>query len=555
MEEQKKTAEESLKEELTELAAEIDKEISEELKAEPEAEATETIELESEPEAEATETIELESEPEAEVTESIELEAEAEAQSETEEAPKKKSKKALWIVLGILGGILLLLAIGYYAVARHYEDRFLMKTSVNGTDCTGMTVEEVEAIMQDQVENYVLTIVGRNAVTQEIAGVDIGIKYNGVNVIQEAFEEQNSYLWFQGLYKETDIKAEVDFDYDAEKLDAVIANLEVLKPENQVAPVSATPVYQEGSYVIQAENYGAQLDGDKVRNVIHECVANIVTDVNLEEKECYINPVFTKDSPEVIAAKDALNKCLETNVTYSLDGIVVNVNADMVKAWISVDANMAVLVDEAQVRAFTNSLGTHYNTPDGTQEITTPRGRVTAVPNGRKGRIVGSAAECTQLIAEIREGKQVTREPIIAQQPTPEGALSWGTTYVEVDLIEQHMWYIVNGAVAFECDVVTGSPGRDTPAGCFTILEKLSPKVLRGNIMPNGKPEYVTPVKYWARVTWSGIGFHDATWQAAFGGNRYREGYGSHGCINMAYNDVATFYNMIAVGCPVVIHH
>jgi len=118
------------------------------------------------------------------------------------------------------------------------------------------------------------------------------------------------------------------------------------------------------------------------------------------------------------------------------------------------------------------------------------------------------------------------------------------------------MWYIVNGAVVFETDVVTGSPGRDTPVGVFTILEKLRNKTLVGEINPKtGKPEYRTPVKYWARITWSGVGFHDATWQSAFGGERYKQGYGSHGCINMSLSAVAQFYEMVNKGDTVIVHH
>ena len=56
--------------------------------------------------------------------------------------------------------------------------------------------------------------------------------------------------------------------------------------------------------------------------------------------------------------------------------------------------------------------------------------------------------------------------------------------------------------------------------GVFKILEKKRNKTLVGNIVPEtGQPEYRTTVSYWARVTWSGIGFHDATWQPAFGGD------------------------------------
>ena len=127
---------------------------------------------------------------------------------------------------------------------------------------------------------------------------------------------------------------------------------------------------------------------------------------------------------------------------------------------------------------------------------------------------------------------------------------------MEVDLSAQHMWYIKDGAVAFEADVITGLPvpKRATPQGVYTILEKLRNKTLRGEIQPNGKPEYETPVAYWMRVTWSGIGFHDATWQPAFGGDLYKRR-GSHGCINMAYNQVAQLYDMVEKGCPVVMHY
>ena len=118
------------------------------------------------------------------------------------------------------------------------------------------------------------------------------------------------------------------------------------------------------------------------------------------------------------------------------------------------------------------------------------------------------------------------------------------------------MWYVSNGAVAFETDVVTGAPTpkRQTPEGVYSILEKLRNKTLRGEKKADGTYEYETPVSYWMRVTYTGVGFHDATWQPYFGGTRYINN-GSHGCINMSYNDAGTLYDMISVGVPVVIHY
>ena len=503
------------------------------------------------------ETVETEETAEAEETAGTEEAAEAEEESEQAESQNEKKgirfgKKAKIITASVIAIIL----VAYIAVALYFSNRFLMGTTVNGTNCTGKTVEEVKSMLQSQVEEYVLTLEEANAQTEEIKGVDIGIKYNGVDVLEGALEEQNSYAWIVSLFKKNPIKAEVDFEYDSVKLDEVIGQLSCLKPENQTAPVSAVPVYVNGTYEIQEEVYGTQIHSENLYASIQASVAAMDGTMNLEENKCYVLPTFTKDSEEVVAARDGLNKCLEANITYSLEGITVTVDKSMIANWISVDANMAVLINAEQVRAFTDTLGTQYNTPNTSEQITTPTGKVSEVPNARLGRVVGSAAECDQLINEIREGKKVTREPLLSQQATPEGATAWGATYVEVDIVAQHMWYIVDGAVAFESDIVTGSPGRDTPIGLFTILEKLSPKVLRGNIVPaTGKPEYVTPVKYWARITWSGVGFHDATWQPAFGGELYKQGYGSHGCINMPLNAVAQFYQMIAVGCPVIVHY
>ena len=101
----------------------------------------------------------------------------------------------------------------------------------------------------------------------------------------------------------------------------------------------------------------------------------------------------------------------------------------------------------------------------------------------------------------------------------------------------QHMWYVQNGQVVLETDVVTGEPipSRITPEGVYSLMWKQRDATLVGDIKPEtGKPEYETDVAYWMQVTSSGVGFHDAIWQTAFGGTLYQiPGTGSHGCINM----------------------
>ena len=515
------------------------------------ADEEKVVEINIEDEAVTEETTD-ESPEEESVTEApVEEASVEEAPAET---PKKKSKKGLIITLSIVGVLLIGIAAAYLGISSYYKDKFVMGTNVNGVDCSEKALAEVEAMLQKQVEEYALTIQLANGGKEVLEGTDMGIKYGGYKQLKEAFDEQNAYLWPMALFEENNIKAEIVFEYDQEKLNTLIATLECVKPENQVAPVSATVVYKDGTFVIQDEVYGTQLDLTKVNEAIHTKVSAMEQEVNLEECGCYVQPVYKKDSKEVLAAQAELNKYISASITYSLDNIEVVVDKDEIVAWVSVDANMIPIIDAAKVKAFTDTLGKKYNTANRGGVITTPTGKQANVAVAGYGRQVGSQEDCNQLISEIKEGKTVTRSPIISRQATPEGQFAWGTTYVEVDITEQHMWYIVNGQVAFETDVVTGKKGKnDTPTGTYTILEKIKGKYLRGRLV-NGKPSYVTWVDYWMRVTWSGIGFHDAGWQPTFGGDRYVNN-GSHGCINMPPAKAKEFYGMLSVGCPVIIHY
>ena len=493
----------------------------------------------------------------------IEIKFDEDTKEQVEEVPAENSvteeqttvsKKAIIIASSIILAIVAIALGVYLGIASYYKERFWMGTFVNGVDCSDKTLEDVGAMLQKQVEEYSITIYEANDASEVIEGTAMDIKYGGYKELKEAFEKQNAYHWPKALFEKTNIKAEIVFEYSQEKLDTLISELECMKAENQVAPVSATVVYSGSEFVIQDEVYGTQLDVAKVTEVIHAGVAVMGESVNLVKSECYVQPVYKKDSEAVVAAQSEVNKYISAKITYSLDGIEVVVDKDEIAPWVSVDATMTPVIDTAKVKAFTDTLGVKYNTSNRSGTIITPTGEEKAVALAGYGRQVGSQADCDQLVSEIKEGKMVTRSPIIAREATPEGQYAWGTTYLEVDITAQHMWYIVNGEIALETDVVTGKKGsNDTPTGTYTILEKMRNKTLRGRLV-NGKPLYLTPVSYWMRVTWSGIGFHDAGWQPTFGGDWYVNN-GSHGCINMPPAKAKELYSMLSIGCPVVIHY
>lgn len=124
---------------------------------------------------------------------------------------------------------------------------------------------------------------------------------------------------------------------------------------------------------------------------------------------------------------------------------------------------------------------------------------------------------------------------------------SVGDTYIEIDISDQHMWYIVDGDVYVSTPVVTGNyDSNDTPTGTFHINSKGRGVSLVG-------ADYVSYVDYWMAFIGSSYGIHDASWRSSFGGDIFR-GNGSHGCVNTPYDAVRKIYNHVDVGTAVVIH-
>ena len=152
------------------------KDVTEETKKENKEEIKETTKEETK-EATKEETKETKETTKEAIKEETKPEVKEETKEETNDKPKK-SKKGLWIGLGIL--VVLLLAYG--VVAFYYHSHFLYQTSVNDTDCSNLTAVEVAAIMDSQSQQYSLQIFGRdeNGVQEEIGTVtapEIGMNW------------------------------------------------------------------------------------------------------------------------------------------------------------------------------------------------------------------------------------------------------------------------------------------------------------------------------------------------------------------------------------------
>lgn len=463
----------------------------------------------------------------------------------------RRKKKAAIAVASVLG----VLAVIYIGISVFFFSHFYIGTEINGSDFTAKTVEQVEEYMKGEVGNYKLTLLESDGGREEIAGSDISLEYVKGDELQTLLEKQNPFLWITALWDKPEIEAAIGVEYDESKLGNAISNLVCMKPEEQVESVAARPEFQGTEFVVKEEVVGTQIDAEKFSETVSTAISGFVHELNLSEAGCYIPPKFTKESPEVIAAKDAMNGYLGANITYDVNPNTEVVDAAVISQWVTVDADMKVTFKEEDVRAFVQGLADKYNTYGKNRTFTTGYGNTVEVSGGNYGWIIDKEAEYAALTGNIKNAETVTREPNYSSRAVSHEGNDFGNTYVEIDLSNQYLFYFQDGQCVLQTNIVTGNPnkGNGTPQGTYYLAYKQRDQVLRGKKMPDGSYEYESPVSFWMPFN-GGIGLHDANWQSAFGGSRYLTN-GSHGCINMPYDAAASLYNYIDSGTPVVCHY
>jgi lipoprotein-anchoring transpeptidase ErfK/SrfK/flagellar basal body-associated protein FliL len=465
---------------------------------------------------------------------------------------KGRKMKKLWIILGCIAAALVIVYVG---VSVFFNGHFFLNTEINGHDFSGKTTADVEEYLKEQVKGYELKVLEKDNKSDTIKGSDISLEYKENNEIKEALENQNGFLWPASIFSDSSKKVTIQVSYDKSALDNKVQELQAVTAE-QVPAKSAYPKFNGDQFVVEPEVIGSAVNLDALNEKVHQYISEFKTELDMEKEKCYAVPTYTSESEEVKKACETMNNYTKSSITYTMTEAEV-VDKTLISTWLSVDDKMNVIFDEEAVKAWLTGFGDKYDTVGATRSITTPTGKTVEVSGGTYGWSIDEDTEFEALTASIKNGETISKEPAYYQTAAAHAAADWGNTYAEVDLAAQHMWYIVDGAVVLETDVVTGAPvpEKETPSGVYDILEIQRDKTLVGAIVPEtGKPEYETPVTFWMRITWTGIGFHDANWQPAFGGALYQS-VGSHGCINMPYDQAEALFNMLSVGTPVIMHY
>ena len=472
------------------------------------------------------------------------------AKSELEKHQTRK--KTAIIMCSILG----FFAVLYLGITWFFVSHFYYATTINDHDFGLKSVQQVEAYMAEHVTGYELTLNEIDGNVEIIRGSDIDTEYVKSDELSQLLKEQNPFLWPKAFWEKSTVTAKVGVQFDMTKLNMVIQGLQCMNPEGKVESISAYPKFDGEQYVVEPEVIGTQIDEATFKAKVDENINGLTPELDMAEAECYLKPKYISTSEEVVATTEELNQTAQATVTYQVDPQTEVVDAALISQWLTVDEDMNIQLDTDKIREYVETLASKYNTIGKTRTFTTRTGNTVEVKGGNFGWQLDRDKETETLIENIQAKEPVTREPVFSGRGSSHGIDNdYGSTYIEVNLTNQNMAFIQNGEVVMTSDIVTGLPSRgaSTPQGSFRLTYKTRNAVLRAPLRPDGTREYETPVAFWMPFN-GGIGFHDATWQSAFGGSRYMT-HGSHGCVNMPRSKAEELYSLIQDDTPIICHY
>ena len=482
-------------------------------------------------------------------------EADGKQQARAERSQRTASTVSLRKVL-VASGVGLLTA-GYIAAGVHFSDHFYPSTKFFGIKASGLTVEEVKRQVEKKVEGYQLQIKGRSSggsnsgAGDRITADEVGMKYRDNGMIDRAMRQQYPAVWPAVLLKTILAPNEetLGTEYDSSLADSVIRNLTVFDSSRVIKPRNAELKYTADGAVITKEVMGTRLDYDKTKTAIIHALNDGSTSINLEKEGLYQNPEVYADDDALNEKANALNQVLGANVTLEMGDQSVQINPEMTaETFLSLDMDGNYYIDDSKVASYIVKLADQTDTVGRKRTFHTSLGTTVELEGGDYGWTLDADSTAQELEEALKEKNKGTLEPVYFTTGLCRDKNDIGTTYVEIDLTNQHMWFYKNGSLVVDTPVVTGNPQKnnETPSGgVWSLKGKCRNATLKGE-------GYATPVDYWLPFN-GGVGIHDLQKRYYFGGSVYN-GAGSHGCINTPLAAVKLIYNGIGDGTPVVVY-
>lgn len=458
----------------------------------------------------------------------------------------KISKKRMTLLVTGIAGVVILAV--YIVLSLYFIKHFAFRTTLNGIQISGESVERVEEKLVKRADNYELTFQERGGQTEVMKGSEVSLAPVFDGEVERLLEMQNGFAWPYYLFVPNQLEEETMLSYDDERLDKKLAELKCMNRKDWSKSQNAKILnYTKDGYEIEEAFYGTAIDTDAMREEVISAMENLQQELDMEKTGCYQDPEVTEEDTVFADALDTLNRYTGIRITYDVGEDEEVLAGETISTWLSVNEDYEVVIDEEAVLDYVKTLAKKYNTIYGNRTLETSYGQSVTIYGGDYGWWIDNEAECDMIIEDMKQGDDVEREPLYKQTANSRGAYDYGDTYVEINLTAQHLFFYKDGKLLVESDLVSGNLAKQhgTPSGSYALTYKTRDAVLRGE-------DYETPVSYWMPFN-GGVGMHDATWRGTFGGSIYKRN-GSHGCVNLPYGVAQKIYENIEAGYPVLVY-
>lgn len=470
--------------------------------------------------------------------------------------------------------------------------------SINGVDCSGLTVKEAEKKITKEWNNKEFIVKSSNTAfkfdiprtwsTKEILSPDeqlvksmeeelissksnekvlgtisdFGFTYdiedNLNNILNKSKFE--FFLIKVGLFSDN-IRINMSISKIPDAFNKKINSLDIYNLTGKITKTKNAYINLESSnFDIVKEVYGNNINKELLTKEIVKYISNGKFSMNFIPEDFYVKPDILSTDKELLEKQSYLRELDIPSITYKMYCGNVEVNkVDILKMYGISEENLydnfsigELKVDEESVKNFVHELAQEYDTAWSDHTFNSAKQGKITVSGGDYGYFIDEDKETEKLISELKNKKDITREPKYSQEGY-KNANDIGDSYVEIDLTYQTLWLYKDGKLIISMPVVTGNiyAGYDTPPGVYILKYKTMHVTLKGQNADGS--DYASPVTYWMPFN-GGIGMHDANWRSTFGGEIYKGG-GSHGCVNMPPSKAGIVYDNIEAGYPIVVHY
>ena len=411
-----------------------------------------------------------------------------------------------------------------------YSIYYYPNSTLGNINISELSKDELQEYLNNNVKNYTLTIHGKDI--EYVITPDIHI-----DDLSDVFTLQKPYLWFIKALKENNYSLSIIDDNIDKDIDNLISSCK--EPQN--AYIS----YDQKTYIINEEVYGNRIS-DESKTKLKEQILNAFRSMNtsIDIDVDYKEPSIKKDNPELVKTCNELNEIIKIQYKYILLDKQINIEKTQVADSIKINGSEF----ELDTTIFENDINELCKKYDNF-------GQTTKFKTHDEDEI-----EITMCDYGWKINEEKTKENLKTCLQTKQGDVNvifdryadnfentYGNTYIEINLSNQHLWCYKDGNMVVECDIVSGNESNkhSTPEGIYNIDAVIPGQFLEGE-------GYKTWVDYWMPFN-GNIGIHDAEWRSAFGGEIYKTS-GSHGCINCPPDIAKTIFQNVTYNEAVIVY-